>query len=112
MTADTVVRALIDYLKAKHQLGLLPEIAQALTQASFTQTDPDLATVTAAVPLNLRQKRALQSALSGIFGRPVRLKTALDKNIIGGLRITLGGKVIDTSLKEQLTQLNEAIVYD
>lgn len=112
MTADAVVKALIDYLKAKHKLELLPEIAQALTQAGFTQTDPNLATVTAAIPLSLNQKRALQTALSGSFGRPIRLKTAVDKNIIGGLRITLGGKVIDASLKEQLAQLNEAIIYD
>ena len=112
MNANDLVRAVIDYLKSKNQLELLPEVAEKLTQAGFTATDPNLATVTSAVALEAKQKKALTNTLAQIFDHPIRLKTIVDPTLIGGLRISLGGKVIDTSLSGQLNQLNETIIYD
>src|SRR3989338_9421490 len=112
MIAEEVVKAVISLLTTKNQLSLLPQIAQALTQASLTQTDPNLATVTAAVPVSSPQQLALKLSLCRIFNRPVRLKLVVDPGLVGGLRISLAGKVIDTSLAQQLTQLKETIIHD
>lgn len=112
MSADALVRAVIDYLKSKNQLELLPQVAEKLTQAGFTATDPNLATVTSSVPLETNQKQALKKTLSDIFDRRIRLKTLVDPRLLAGLRISLEGKVIDTSLSAQLSRLNESIIYD
>src|SRR3972149_819525 len=110
MIVDDLVRAVIDYLKSKNQLELLPQVAEKLTRAGFTATDPNLATVTSATPLEAKQKQALQKTLAQIFDRPIRLKTIIDPVLIGGLRVSLAGKVIDTSLSGQLSRLNESII--
>ncbi len=112
MSADDLVRAVIDYLKSKNQLDLLPAVAEKLTEAGFTAADPNLATVTSAVALETKQKQSLKNTLSQIFNRPIRLKTLVDPGLLAGLRISLGGKVIDTSLSRQLNELNETIIYD
>lgn len=112
MMVDELVGEIISYLKSKKQLERLPQIAEALTAASFTQTDINLATVTTAVRLTDKQKQTLKATLSKTFRRPVRIRQQLDPEIIGGMRISLGGKVIDTSLSQQLNQLNEVLLYD
>ena len=112
MSVNTIVSGIIDYLKSKQQLDLLPEVAAALTRAGLTQTDLNRATVTTALPLSLDQKQVLKQTLSQLFKRPVRIKNNLDKRLIGGLRITWGGKIIDLSLDQQLKQLQETILYD
>ena len=112
MIVDDLVKAVIDYLKSQRQLELLSQVAEKLTQAGLTATDPNLATVSSAQPLTLSQKQALKKTLSETFGRPVRLKTLVDPGLLAGLKIALAGKVIDTSLSRQLNQLNESLVYD
>lgn len=112
MIAQDVVKAVISLLSGKGRLELLPEVAEGLTRAAFTQVDPHLATVTSSRSLSAMQKSALTKTLSQVFSQPVRLKTKLDPDLIGGLRISLAGRVIDLSLDKQLTDMQEAIIYD
>ncbi|MDP4030962.1 MAG: ATP synthase F1 subunit delta [Candidatus Beckwithbacteria bacterium] len=112
MSVDTIVAGIVDYLKSKHQLELLPEVASALTQAGFLHADPNLAEVTTASPLTPGQKQALNQTLTKLLKRPIRLKNKLDKQLIGGLRIAWAGKIIDLSLNEKLKQINESLAYD
>ncbi len=112
MIVDDLVKAVLEYLKSKNQLELLPQVAQKLTQAGWTTTDPDLAAVTSASALSPSQKQALKLTLSEILGRSIRLKTDIDPGLLAGLRIAWDGKVIDTSLNQQLIKLNEALVYE
>ena len=60
MIVDDLVKAVIDYLKSQRQLELLSQVAEKLTQAGLTATDPNLATVSSAQPLTLSQKQALK----------------------------------------------------
>lgn len=112
MIVDDLVGAVITYLKGKKQLELLPQVAEALTQASYVAVDKDLGTVTTAVPLAAGQKNRLSQTLAKICHRPIRIKTLVDPEIIGGMKISLAGKVIDTSLNKQLNDLNETLLYD
>lgn len=112
MSADAVVKGIIDYLKSNHRLDWLPQVAEKLNQVAMTAIDPDLATVTSASALSAKQKQALKATLSEIFGRPVRLKTEVDQSLLAGLRIAWNGKVVDTSLDQQLSKLNEALIYE
>lgn len=112
MSPDDVVKGIIDYLKSNHRLDCLPQVAEKLNQVAMTAIDPDLATVTSASALSAKQKQALIATLSEIFGRPVRLKTEVDQSLLAGLRIVWNGKVVDTSLDQQLSKLNEALIYE
>ena len=111
MIARDLVRAVLDYLAGRKQLALLPQVAEALAEAALIRTDPDLATVTTAIPLSGEQKLRLKTTLKQVFGRPVRLNSRVDPGLIGGLRIGLAGRVIDLSLEKQLDELQETVLY-
>jgi F-type H+-transporting ATPase subunit delta len=112
MSADSIVEGIINYLKTHGLIGLLPEIAEKLTRESYSQVDPHLATVVTAVPLMTKQKEALSRSLSEVFGQKIRIKTKQDPSIIAGMRITIAGKVIDTTFLKELKELKQVVNYD
>ncbi|RYG72315.1 F0F1 ATP synthase subunit delta [bacterium] len=65
--------------------------------------------VVSAVPLTQAQVTALQSALQKKFGVQVRLKTRVDENLIGGLIVRVGDKLIDSSVASRLQTMNEQL---
>ena len=65
--------------------------------------------VTSAVPLSAAEIAALQSALQAKFGVKVRLKTRVDANILGGLVVRVGDKLIDGSVASRLQTLSEQL---
>jgi F-type H+-transporting ATPase subunit delta len=112
MNADVIVAEFISYLKTRGLLDLLPEIAEKLTTASYTQVDPYLATVVTAVALKTSQKQLLAQSLSKIIGHKIRLRTRLDPTVVAGMKIIIGGKIIDTTFSTQLKDLSQVINYD
>jgi F-type H+-transporting ATPase subunit delta len=65
--------------------------------------------VVSAVPLSMAQHFALERALQTKFGVKVRLKTRVDQNILGGLVVRVGDKLIDGSVESRLQTLNEQL---
>ena len=66
-----------------------------------------LAEVTSATELNDDQKRNLVEKVKGITeARDVELKTTIDPDLIGGVIIKVGSKVIDASLRGQLRRIS------
>lgn len=62
-----------------------------------------------AVPLSASQVAALQAALQQKFGVKVRLKTRLDPEVLGGLQVRVGDKLIDATVRTKLGRLNEQL---
>jgi F-type H+-transporting ATPase subunit delta len=60
------------------------------------------ATVTSAVELTESERSRLAESLSRIYGRTVHLNTVVDPSIIGGLRVQVGGEVIDGTIATRL----------
>jgi F-type H+-transporting ATPase subunit delta len=67
------------------------------------------AEVTSAVALSAAQAKDLASALKASVGKDVKLKTAVDESLIGGLIVKLGSTMIDTSVKAKLASLQNAM---
>jgi F-type H+-transporting ATPase subunit delta len=61
-----------------------------------------IAEVVSAVPLTEAQRTRLAAALERSYGRPVRLNLDLDPDVIGGLRVQVGGELIDGTLSGRL----------
>ncbi|HVV93291.1 MAG TPA: F0F1 ATP synthase subunit delta [Hyphomicrobiales bacterium] len=53
--------------------------------------------------------RDIAEALRAVAGREVRLDLKVDPSIIGGLIVRLGSRMVDTSLKTKLTQMQLAM---
>ena len=67
------------------------------------------AQVVSAVALTEEEKRQLQQRLSAKTGREVRLVCSVDESLLGGLVVTLDGKVMDGSLKHRLNEVREVM---
>ena len=67
------------------------------------------ARVVSAVALTDEEKRQLQQKLSAKTGRQVRLECSVDESLLGGLVVTLDGKVMDGSLKHRLNEVREVM---
>ena len=65
--------------------------------------------VITATPLSKTDKTRLRQRFADIVGRPVVLKHRVDTNLIGGMIVKLGNKLIDGSLRNKLTALKEEL---
>jgi len=65
--------------------------------------------VVSAVALTDEEKRQLRQKLSAKTGREVRLECSVDESLLGGLVVTLDGKVMDGSLKHRLYEEREVM---
>ena len=63
------------------------------------------AEVTSAVELSADQLTELKSTLKSVMGQDVGLKTHVDPALLGGLIVKVGSKMIDSSLKTKLNNL-------
>jgi F-type H+-transporting ATPase subunit delta len=61
-----------------------------------------IAEVVSAVPLTEQQRSRLLAALESTYGRSVRLNLDLDPRALGGLRIQIGGELIDGTVAGRL----------
>lgn len=68
-----------------------------------------MAEVISAVELTEDEKTALKSKLEDFCGHRVELDCSVDKSLIGGVKVTVDGKVIDGSVKQKLHELKGAM---
>ncbi len=67
------------------------------------------AVATTAVPLNPADSERLQKQLSDRLGREVLVSVNVDKDILGGLVLKIGDRVIDASVASRLEQLRQKL---
>lgn len=67
------------------------------------------AAVVSAVALTDDEKRKLQSGLEQRLGRSVRLECSVDPSLLGGMIVTVDGKIMDGSLKHRLHEIKEVM---
>lgn len=67
------------------------------------------ATVVSAVALTETEKKKIKQSLREISGHSVTLECSVDEKLLGGLVITMDGKVMDTSLKTRLAEVKDVM---
>lgn len=65
--------------------------------------------VTSAVDLPMVHKVNLMQALSKMTGKEIRVQYQTDPEILGGLVVRLGDRIVDASIKRQLERVRERI---
>ena len=103
--AENLVRVLAE----NDRLELLTEIRRQYEALRNEREGIVQAEVQSAFDLSDAQVRDLVSRLEKKTGRKVRAKVTLDKELIGGVRVVLGDKVIDGSARAQLGALENAL---
>jgi len=105
-----LARNLAMLLLQRGRLDLLPEIARIYGEMLDTRNGVVRARVTTAVPLSDADRDAVTERLRQITdARDIRLETAVDPAIIGGLVARVGDQLIDGSTRSRLIQLRREL---
>lgn len=80
----------------------LADVVVGLAELAAARRNESVAHVTAPVALTSEQTTRLTAVLSKIYGKKISIQTDIDPSIIGGLKINLGGEVIDGSVASRL----------
>ena len=103
--AENLVRILAEY----NRLELLPEIRDQYETLKDEREGVVEAEIQSAFEIPDAQMKDLVSRLEKKFGRKVRARVTLDKELIGGVRVVVGDKVVDGSARAQLGALENAL---
>jgi len=93
----------------KRRLFVLPQMIADVRARIAEEKGEMTAEVTAATKLTAAQSKQLAATLKARFGKDVKLKTAVDGSLIGGLVVKLGSIMIDTSIKAKLAALQNSM---
>ena len=99
----------IRVLAENGRLDLLPEIRTQFHALRNEREGVIEAEVVSAFELSGAQLADLVQRLEKKTGRKVKAKVQLDKELIGGIKVVLGDKVIDGSARAQLSALETAL---
>lgn len=100
----------IKTLASNRRLMLLPEIYQEFDQLLAATQQTLRVHVTSAKALTVDEQHKLTTALAQKFGRQITLECAVNPELLGGLLIKAGDRVVDNTIRGQLQRLREVVV--
>jgi F-type H+-transporting ATPase subunit delta len=93
----------------KRRLFAVREMARAFRILVAKHKGETRAEVVVAERLSDQRLEELKSAIVGIAGKKVMLDVKIDPSIIGGLKVQIGSRMIDASLKTKLNSIRIAM---
>jgi F-type H+-transporting ATPase subunit delta len=93
------------------RLAVLPEIAAQYRALVNERNGISEAVIASAFPLDATQTADLTQALEKRFGRKLQATVEVDPTLIGGVRVTVGDEVLDTSVRARLEQMRAALTH-
>jgi F-type H+-transporting ATPase subunit delta len=94
------------------QLGraaALPEVISGFEALSAKARGVVSAQVTTAVALSAAQAKGIASALRTALGQNPDIETRIDPSILGGIKVQVGSRLFDASLRSKLDSLKFAL---
>ena len=106
---SATTRKFIGLLAANGRVGSLAGVITAFQALSAKKRGLVAAEVTTAVELSNDQQKGLQAALRQALGKDPEITTRVDPAILGGLKVRVGSRLYDASLRSKLDQLKFAL---
>jgi len=103
---------ILNALKLMQQQGdldLLNDVSDALNRTISGQREPIKAEIVSAAALSEQEQQQLQTSLSAEHGEGLTFTFTVDPSLLGGLRVRVGDRLIDTSVASRLTALRESL---
>jgi F-type H+-transporting ATPase subunit delta len=91
------------------RLAALPEMARQFAAKASAMRGVSEALIQSAFPVGEAEVAALLPALEKRFGRKLKAAVQVVPELIGGVRVTVGDEVLDTSVKARLAQMQAAL---
>jgi len=105
MGLSATVTNVLGLMAQKRRLFVLPQLVRALRLRIAVERGEVAAEVISAKPLSEAQAADLEKMLTAGEGKTVKINRTVDESLIGGLVIKVGSRMIDTSIKARLAQL-------
>ena len=105
------LRNLLSTVIDNGRLSVLPEIASQFRTLVNDRGGIADAQVVSAFPLDAQQQASLAKVLEKRFGRQLKVAVTVDPTLIGGVRVTVGDEVLDTSIVARLEQMRAALTH-
>lgn len=107
--AHALTRKFLGLLAKNGRASALPAVAVAFAKLVASRRGTIEAEVVTALPLTPAQAKGLSAALRQSLGKDPELTTRVDPAILGGLKVKVGSRLFDASLKSRLDQLKFAL---
>ena len=91
------------------RLAILPDVARQFRIMVDDEAGSAEALIQSAFPIKKGELGELMKGLEKRFARKLKPNVQVDESLIGGIRVTVGDQVLDTSVKAQLEQMKAAL---
>ncbi|MEZ4656419.1 MAG: ATP synthase F1 subunit delta [Caldilineaceae bacterium] len=106
---STEEQNLVKLLLQEGDMGMLGEVASALAEAATGQRGPQKAEIVSAIELTQKEQESLRNKLVADYGDGLTFAFRVDPSLLGGLRVRVGDRLIDTSVASRLSALRETL---
>ena len=103
------IRSLLGLLLQRERIALFPQIAFAYADLVERRAGIVKGRITTATELNAGERETLVGRLERSSGKKIRATFAVDESLIGGAKVQIGDRLIDSSLKAQLAELEREL---
>ncbi len=106
---SATTKGALGMMAQNRRLFALPQLIAELRRKIADEKGEITAEVTSATVLTKAQADQLAATLKANVGKTVKLNVAVDENLIGGLIVKVGSKMIDTSIRSKLAALQHSM---
>ena len=103
------IRSLLDLLLERERIALFPQVADAYAELVERRAGIVKGKITTATQLSTTDREDLVRRLERSSGTKIRATFGVDASLIGGAKVQVGDRLIDSSLKAQLDELRREL---
>ncbi|MGH7005484.1 MAG: ATP synthase F1 subunit delta, partial [Alphaproteobacteria bacterium] len=104
-----LVRRFVAVVGSHRRLFVLAAMIDAFLRELAKRRGEVMVHVSSARPLTGRQSTELGDALRRVVGQKINVEAKVDPDLIGGLVVRVGSRMVDTSIRTQLQKLRRAL---
>ncbi len=109
MELGTEVSSTLGLMAEHRRLFVLPALIASVKALAAAERGEVTAEVRTAKPLTEAQATALRKTLAASVGKDVELAVTVDEGLIGGLVIKVGSRMVDSSIRSKLANLQNVM---
>jgi F-type H+-transporting ATPase subunit delta len=110
-TVNTSVLNTMMLMIDRHREDQIPEVADGFIELANAERGIAEAKVYSIRPLTETEKEALSSSFAAKVGKKsLRIENIVDSNLLGGIRLRIGNRIYDGSLKGKLERLERKLL--
>jgi F-type H+-transporting ATPase subunit delta len=106
---NPTTKKFLGLLAANGRVAALPAVITAYERLSADARGAVSAQVTTALPLTAAQSKGVAQALRQALGKDPEIETRVDPAILGGIKVRVGSRLFDASLRSKLDSLKFAL---